>query len=235
MEKNILFLCCLLACASLSWAQVREQNAPMSLGSYDCLVMDLPATDAETARDIWEKFVKDFDGKTKYDKKTGEVFTDNAVIKDINGNNTIDLYASFRQVGPSVQLSVWFNLGGAYLNSRDHGPAFASGQNVLYRYSREVARHQQQELVKAEKKKAEELHGQLKDLEKEKNGLEKDNEGLAKDIEGYKKKIAEAERQIEANKGKIENNNRARGAKQTEIEQQEQKIKEAEKTLKDFK
>jgi hypothetical protein len=235
MKNLLLSLCLVSAALSAASAQIREQNAPMSQGTNTCLTMDLPAAQADHAREVWEKFAKDFDGKTKYDKKTGEVFTDNAVIKDINGNNTIDLYATFRQVGPDVQLSVWFNLGGAYLNSRDHGQAFASGQNVLYRYSREFARHQQQELVKAEKKKAEELQDQLKGLEREKGGLEKDNEGLLKDIESYKKKIAEAEKQIGDNKGKIDNNDRARRAKQEEIEKQNQKVKDAEKTLEGIK
>lgn len=235
MKKLLLFASLSVLFLSSAWSQVKEQTATMSQGSNNCLIVDLPGAKAEDARSSWEKFSKDFDGKTKFDKKTGEVFTDNAVIKEINGNNTIDIFASFRQVGPDVQLSVWFNLGGAYLNSAEHKLQFASAESIMRRFLISFSKAKQEEVVKVEKKKAEELQDQLKDLVKDKGNIEKDNGSLAKDIEEYKKKIAEAEKRIEENKKKLEENLNNQRVKQDEVDKQVQKVKAEEKTLEEIK
>ena len=138
MKKQILFAVLFAAGTTWAFAQtavVKEGNNSMSLGSYNSLSVDLPGTETKEVEKAWDKFLDDYKGKTKKDKKTGEIFTDNAVIKPW-GNNTVDIYA---KVTPSSsgkgalgnKLDVWFDLGGAYLGSSSHQDKYKYAEKML--------------------------------------------------------------------------------------------------------
>lgn len=223
-----------LAVSLISNAQIKEGNQSMSQGSNNALTIELIGTDAKNVSKSFEGFLKKYKGKTKFDKKTGEMFSDNALITELNGNNTTDVYAKFSQSGTNVIMTVWFDLGGAYLSSQMHAQQYPAAEKMLYAFAITVSRGLVEEELKKEQKKQKELEDQHKDLVKDQKNFEKDIENLKKDIENYKRKIAEAEQNIETTKNKIQETVKAQGSKMTEVDGQKEVVKAVEKKLKDL-
>lgn len=184
---------------------VREGERTMSQGSKNALTIDLPKTSAKFAEKLWKDYAKQFKGDTKKDKKSEEWFTDNAMIADIGGTNTVDMYAKFSESGETTTLGLWIDLGGAYVASKDFTEKYAAAEKILS----DFALHVEKEHTKIQ---LDEQNDALKKLEKQQRNLEKENTGLHDDIENWKKKIAKAEDDIKTNeknqadtKEKIEN------------------------------
>ena len=83
--KTIVFTLILLsvACTTM-FAQddfefkVLEENRTMTKGSANALVVNLPNTSYKEVNKLWSKYLKNFKGKIKYDRKAQEYFSDNA-------------------------------------------------------------------------------------------------------------------------------------------------------------
>ena len=190
----------------------------MSQGKNNALTILLKRTDKKEIEKNLEKFLKkNYDGKTKRNKKSGEIFSDNSKI-DKMSSNTVDIYAIVDEAGEDTQLTVWFDLGGAYLSSAIHTDRFPAGEKVLNDFALTVSKAQVEEELKSQKKSLGKLEGDLKDLEK-------DEKKLHKDIKEWEEKIAKAKKEIEekqlAQKNKVK-----------EIETQKQVVKDVETTLK---
>ena len=187
-------------------------------GKNNALTILLKRTDKKEIEKNLEKFLKkNYDGKTKRNKKSGEIFSDNSKI-DKMSSNTVDIYAIVDEAGEDTQLTVWFDLGGAYLSSAIHTDRFPAGEKVLNDFALTVSKAQVEEELKSQKKSLGKLEGDLKDLEK-------DEKKLHKDIKEWEEKIAKAKKEIEekqlAQKNKVK-----------EIETQKQVVKDVETTLK---
>jgi hypothetical protein len=89
----------------------------MSLGVNNCLQVYVPGTKTDELADEFSKFMKNYNAKGS--SKKGEYFYDNAEIKQF-GNNQVDMYVTTEQKAGGAELNVFFDLGGAYLNSVDH-------------------------------------------------------------------------------------------------------------------
>ena len=116
--KKVLFLVFGIAFTLSVSAQIsfNEDTVKMSKGENNAFIMELPTDDSKMIKADWVKYMKGFKGKkTKLNKKTGEYFSDNANIKYLS-DNTIDVFAKVK----GNTLTVWYNLGGAYLNSEMH-------------------------------------------------------------------------------------------------------------------
>lgn len=201
-----------------TYAQVTETSRSMSQGKNNALTILLKRTDKKEIEKNLEKFLKkNYDGKTKRNKKSGEIFSDNSKI-DKMSSNTVDIYAIVDEAGEDTQLTVWFDLGGAYLSSAIHTDRFPAGEKVLNDFALTVSKAQVEEELKSQKKSLGKLEGDLKDLEK-------DEKKLHKDIKEWEEKIAKAKKEIEekqlAQKNKVK-----------EIETQKQVVKDVETTLK---
>lgn len=194
MRKAILllFLFVFVACV-FATAQVRESRRTMSQGSNNAMVLSLPDVEEKFIKKLWQDYIDDFyDVKTKKVRKAKEYLSDNAEIASIGGNTPIDIYAYFEGDQEDVELTVWFDLGGAYLSSTDHPDRYKEAEKMLMRFALEVAK----ESTKLELEDQEDM---LKDLEKYLAKLKKDNDRYHRTIENAQKKIAEAEADIEQN------------------------------------
>jgi len=194
MRKAILllFLFVFVACV-FATAQVRESRRTMSQGSNNAMVLSLPDVEEKFIKKLWQDYIDDFyDVKTKKVRKAKEYLSDNAEIASIGGNTPIDIYAYFEGDQEDVELTVWFDLGGAYLSSTDHPDRYKEAEKMLMRFALEVAK----ESTKLELEDQEDM---LKDLEKDLAKLKKDNDRYHRTIENAQKKIAEAEADIEQN------------------------------------
>ncbi len=195
--------------------KVEETSYSFSTGKQNALSVIVYNADEDAVKKIWAKKMKGY--KAKVSKKKGEIFADNALIKDMS-DNTVDIYARTEPTKDgNVILYVAFNLGGAYLNSSDHPDMYKKATKIMERFSKDISI----EILKDEIKEQEKI---LKKQVNEKEDLEKRNEKLKKDIENYKEKIKKAEKEIEDNKKKKEE-------KIKEIEEQQKKVEDLKNKL----
>ena len=197
MKKSMLTVALVAISTVAALAQkVTESAVAMSQGTNNAFSVKLPGTDKKEVEKAWQKYVKEYGGKQKFDKKADESQVNNATIKKINGDNTIDIYAKVTADSKiDNTLTVWYNLGGAYLSSQMHGEKVKEAQTMLSEFAMNVSRTMIEEQLKEEEKKLKKEDTKLKDLEKDKKGLEGD-------IESCKKKIAKAEADIKENEAK---------------------------------
>ncbi len=175
-----------------SQSLISETEKVMSQGTKNSLSVNLSKTNAKFAEKIWKDFIKQYKGDYKRDKKNDEYFLDNAMIAGIGGGNTVDMYMKFNETNDNTTATLWIDLGGAYVNSKDFKDKYSEAEKMMFNYAITVSKEQT-------KLQLEEQQKTLKKLESDQKSLEKKNAGLLTDIEDYKKKIAKAEEDIKTN------------------------------------
>jgi hypothetical protein len=217
MKKNILTLF-LISLAVLAFGQktkVKESVIKIGEGKNNALIVNITGADENEVAKAWKDKMKSSGAKVSGKKS---LFADDATILSIS-SNTMDIYSEISGKGEYVELAVGFDLGGAYLNSKEHASGYKAAEKMLYDFAVGQAKEAINKEISAQE-------GLIKDLEKDQSKLEKDNEKLASDIEDYKKRIEDAEKDIENNKTEIEN-------KIKELETQNESLKNLEKKLND--
>jgi len=193
--------------------KVSESIEKIGDGKNNCLVVTIAGASEDDVAKAWKDKMKDTGGKVSGKK---EMFVDDASLPSIS-SNTVDVYSVINEKGGDVVFMVGFNLGGAYLNSKEHASGYKVAEKMIYDFAVEQTKLAVQNKIDEQKNL---IAKTTKDVE----GLTKDNEKLAKDIEDYKKRIEEAEKNIESNKSSIVNGNQ-------NIEDQNKALKELEKKL----
>ena len=233
MKKLILPLMLLLGMTSNAVlaqveATMKEEMRAMSEGNFNCIVMAFPATSADKVGDVWDKFIKDYKGKTKYDRKMKEYFTDNATIKGMS-DNTVDVYAKVEDRGEAgSEIAIWYNLGVTYLSKKDFPTQFAVAEEMLNKFTKRLNAALLEELLKAEEKALKGMEGDLKDLVKE-------EEKRKKDIEDYKETIKKMEESIKKAEEDVKAKLEEQGGKKKEIDDQTKKITELKQKISTMK
>jgi len=183
-------ICFLFLAFGTANAQITEGSKSMSQGMKNALVLELPGVEDAFVEKLWKKYIKPSGGKTK--KNRSEWFTDDASLASVGGSNTVDIYMSPEELGPDINMNVWFDLGGAFLNSEEHPNRYVEAEKYLMRFA----------LFMAKEKTQLELESQEKTMGKTENllkRLERDNERYHRDIEVAKEKIRLSESNIETN------------------------------------
>ncbi len=220
MKRLSFFLLMMASLINLD-AQVYEQYKTMSQGDRNALTMTLPQNKEKFVGTLWSAYLKEFYGtKTKLNKKTGEWFSDNVDMPAIGLGNTVDVYASVEQINDDVRLSVWFDLGGAYLTLREHYDRYPEAEKLMMRFALQVAQKSTEQQLGSEEKK-------LKDLENELKKLQNTNERYLKDIERARETIRKAEEGIAKN-------DKDQATTQEKIEQQKKAIEAVRRKLNDL-
>lgn len=222
MKRISLYILTLLFLFSYTLqAQISSDRKTMSEGVYEALVIQIPGLNKKITSKLWTDFIKDFySSRSKYNRKTKEYFTDDADIAGIGQGNTIDIYTSIEEKSDGSELSMWVDLGGAFLSRSEHGDRYVEAEKMLIRFGLEGAK--------------EKIRLDIEDQEKMLKGLGRDLEKLAtakeryeSDIEKAKKMIAEAEQGITDNAVLQESKNK-------EIKTQEDLIETTKKKLNDL-
>lgn len=190
--KQLFFLLAITFCYSTVFGQSKEGLRMMSEGNQNSFTTSFETGSAKDMSDLWAKYMKKYKGKTKKIKKSDEYFTNDAMIKDMS-SNTVDVYSTFIQNGDYVDMVVWMDLGGAYLNSEDHPDAMPTFKKMMDEFGVMVKKVSIEDQLKDEE-------NILKKMNNEMDGLVKDKENLESDIAKYEKKIEEAKQKIEENK-----------------------------------
>lgn len=229
--KNLSILTIALFSTICTYAQIQAKgvmNLPnieesakfMSKGENAAFIINLEGISKKDAENEWKNFTKSLKEKAKQDRKSKEWLSDDAKISRIS-DNTIDIYADINsEQSESSSVAVWFDLGGAFINSVTHTEQANEAKKVLQNFIIEVYQHQAEDFLKAEEKT---LGGFEKDLKK----LEKDKKDYLKKIEDAKATIAKMEKNIEVNENDQKN-------KVEEIGAQKQAVNKAAEHVKDF-
>ena len=219
--KNFQTTLFLLFCVSLLTNSLNAQVIPtidkaekmMSMGAKSAFTVKYEGTDVKTVENQWEKVMKSYKGKVKKNKAK-ELFADDVKMKDLS-TNTVDVYATVAkdETGNNTILSVWYDLGGAFLNETDHPSQTVAVKNMLDQTSLRVGAVRAEDVLDEEE-------DNLKNMNKELEKMVKEKEDGLKDIEEAKALIAKTE-------AMIEENDKAQVDKKAEIKGQEKTLEEA--------
>ena len=224
--KKYALLVALLCMVTTIFAQVTEKGLPMSQGTSNALVIDIPMSNKKDVEKAWEKYMKSFKGKTKKDKKQDEIFTDNAKMENIS-NNTVDVYTKVIENGEDTQLRAWFDLGGAFLSEETHVDRYPAAVLILDQFALSIKQTNIEEELKMENKNLDKRQKEFKNLEKDKEKLENNIVKYEKEIEELKEKIVQA-------KADIEQNIKDQEVKTNEVNMQKEVVEKVEKKLKNL-
>jgi molecular chaperone DnaK (HSP70) len=197
--------------------RVKEVTMSTSKGSQNSLSIEIPHVEESYFQGELKNFLKDW-GKCKENK--GEYSVILGEWKDY-GKKTFDVYARY-ETNKYASLNVFFSidLGGAFLNSKDHSTQFELFQKSIESFGRNCASNFINDQLDKENKT-------LKILEKEQKNLEEEKIEMEQEIEEFKAKIEENKAKIEQNKLKQEKQSEA-------IKEQALKIQEVNKKKKDI-
>ncbi|MEZ4922299.1 MAG: hypothetical protein R2780_03935 [Crocinitomicaceae bacterium] len=190
MKKLFTLVLCCFSLASFSQVLIKETNVNIE-GAKNGFEIEIPYADKKTV----EKELKDLfkSWKGSYSEKKDVMKADDCIDKNM-GENTFDVYGTVVQNGEEgSKVLVAIDLGGAYLNSKDHSNQFKVMEQELKTWGIKTATVYVEEMEKKEEKV-------LDDKKKELEDLEKDQKKKEEEIEDYKKRIEENEKAIEQSK-----------------------------------
>ncbi len=204
-------------------AVVKQETKVMSQGVKNALVVEIVNAKPDFVEDKWKGLMDSYKAKPKWNRKEKEFFSDNAQITEINGNNPVDVYAKIEESGTmNTLLTVWFDLGGAYLNSADNKEKYAFGEKMVVQFAKDVA-------ISATQKEIDEQEKQFKKMDSKLKNLVKDKEDLLKDIENYKAKIKRAEEDIIKNEQNQKDQQKTLDTQRETIKNTQKKLEEVSK------
>lgn len=197
---------------------VKEEMVAIDGMSRNSLTVMIKDATTDNVKKAWKKQLKDLKGKVN-DKTI--IFGDDCQAKSM-GDNTFDVYSVVEEAtDEGVKLVAAFDLGGAYLSTKDHPEKYPAAEAIVKGFAVDQAK----EAVKTEIATAEKI---MKGFEKDLSDLEKDKKKLEKDIEDYEQKIVEAKEAIGKNVA-------AQANKKTEIEGLKATIGDLDKKMKAIK
>jgi hypothetical protein len=216
MKNNLkvsLFTAALLFTFAATNAQsqftTNEVRQFMSKGEQNGIEIILNGTKPDDAKDAIEKWGKKMKAKIVRDKKSPEIFIDNAQMPTVSAN-VVDMYAVVTPVDNGSKVTIYTDLGGAFVSSAAYGTQYAGLDASLKKFAKDQAVVVVEEQQKAEEKILKTLTGNLKDL--------------TKDKEDYLKDIEKAKALIQQREQDIIKNDADQAAKQQQISIQQQII-----------
>tara|TARA_B100001059_G_scaffold234514_1_gene277312 strand:- start:2096 stop:2758 length:663 start_codon:yes stop_codon:yes gene_type:complete len=214
----VLFLFLSVNCLAQS-IEVKESNSDFSVApNVNALVVEIPYVSQDFVEGKIKKLFKSL-GKHKESKKEHVALM--VEMKEF-GKMPFNAYAvSSVSSNKLVSVRFGFDLGGAYLNSKDHPEKYKVIEKIIEDFSSKAVKSWVEDIVRDENKR-------LNSLEKDQKDLVKRKENLEKEIKDFEKKIAD-------NKNEIKGNLESQSVKKNEIETQKKKVELVEKQLKSLR
>ena len=214
----ILFLFCSIDSMSQS-IKVKESKSDFSVAqNVNALVVEIPYVSQDFVEGKIKKLFKGL-GKHKESKK--EHIALMVELKDL-GKIPFNAYAvSSLSSDDAVSVRFGFDLGGAYLSSKDHPEKYKVIEKIIEDFASKTVKSWVEDIVRDENKR-------LNSLEKEQKDLVKRKEHLENEIKDFEKKIID-------NKNSIKENLENQSTKKNEIETQKKQVELVEKQLKSLR
>ncbi len=199
--------------------KVKESNSDFSIAqNVNALVVEIPYVSQDFVEGKIKKLFKGF-GKHKESKKEHVALM--VELKDF-GKMPFNAYGvSSVSNNDMVSVRFGFDLGGAFLNSKDHPEKYKVIEKIIEDFASKSVKTWVEGIVRDENKR-------LSNLEKDQKDLVKRKEHLEKEIKDFEKKITD-------NKNSIKENLESQSAKKTEIETQVKQVELVEKQLKSLR
>ena len=208
---KILFLSLGILISQIVLAQdqitVNEKSLQYSGGVQNAMTVIIPEADSKTVEKNWKKELSDWNGKMT--EKKGEYFFDNCQLKDF-GSDYFDVYTTVMQEGLGVRINLWIDLGGAFMNSKDHAVAYNLFSVRLKNFAVDAAKEFVQEQL-------DDANKTLSDLNTQQNDLVKENGNL-------KKQISDCEASIKQANADLVTNDKDQASKKDQIANQQKVI-----------
>tara|TARA_B100001287_G_C22686052_1_gene533705 strand:+ start:6753 stop:7415 length:663 start_codon:yes stop_codon:yes gene_type:complete len=220
MNSRYLFLILLFPLNCLSQSlKVKESNSNFSgAQNVNSLIVEIPYVSQDFVDGKIKKLFKGF-GKHKESKKEHVAMM--VELKDF-GKMPFNIYAvSTKSNDEFISVRFGFDLGGAYLNSKDHPEKYKLIEKIIEDFASTTVKLYVENVVRDENKR-------LNNLEKEQKDLVKRKESLEKEIKDFEKKIAD-------NKNSIKENLEMQSVNKTEIEKQKKQVELVEQQLRSLR
>lgn len=180
----------------------------MSKGEQNGIEIILNGSKPDDAKDAVEKFAKkNLKAKVSRDKKSPEIFIDNANIPTVSAN-TVDIYVIITPIDNGSKATFFTDLGGAFVSSAAYASQYAGLEATIKKYAKDLAIDVVEDQIKSEEKILKSLNGDLK--------------SFVKDKDGYIKDIEKAKETIQKREADITKNDADQAAKQQQISLQQQ-------------
>ena len=193
--------------------KVSESIEKIGDGKNNCLVVTIVGANKDDVAKAWKEQMKSTGGKIS---GKSEIFIDDASLPAIS-SNTIDIYTIVSDSKDDVILKVGFNLGGAYLNSKDHPAGYKAAEKLIYDFAVSQAKAAVNKMISS---KNDEISKATKNID----GYNKSNSKLEKDIKDYEKRIESAKKDIEKNNADLEKENSLLDKLNKELKELEKKL-----------
>jgi molecular chaperone DnaK (HSP70) len=197
---------------------VSEKSVGYESGNHNAFTVVVYECSVKDIEKHWKKEMKDM--KANVSSKKNEMKGDDARVKDM-GENTFDIYAITKETDNGIELSVAYDLGGAFLSSSQHSDQSKVIKEIMYNFAVKSTKEGIRGILKKEE-------GVQQHLEKEHENLVKSKEKLEKDIENWEKDIEKAKKDIEQNKKDQESKNKEIDDQKKVVEE----VKSKEKAVK---
>lgn len=206
MKKFILVttMMSLFFMAQAQSVKVSEGTKSMREGSFNAFNVNLEGVSSKDAIKNWESFVKDYDAKTKKDKKQDLYVSENVQIPSI-GKNPVDLYAMFSGDKSDTEVSIWFDTGSGYVNSIDMESQSEAANAIVTEFAMRALKESAINMEEEEKKIAKDLDGDLKKMQDKEDDLRKEISKAQENILKWEKELAQNEDDMAAKKKAIRN------------------------------
>ena len=189
--------------------ETKEVRKSMSKGNQPGIQIIIPHISEDHLEDAIKKVTKKYKGDKEKIKRTNEIYLDDSLIKEIS-ENTIDIHQIIEKEGTGLRYTVFFNLGGAFLESKLNAQKFAHAEDIVNRIALKASEIRIDDLLKEEQDK-------LEDLVDDQEDLVKDKEDATEDIQKAKDLIAKKEKEIQ-------DNIKLQSTKTIEIDKQRKKV-----------
>jgi hypothetical protein len=175
---------------------VTEKSSSMSLGIYNAYSVQIQNYQLSDAMSDFKKWCKNSNA-AKTSTTKNEFYAERAFIKDLNGNNTVNVYATFAQdKGQPVTMNIFFNLGAGWVSTSQFPDQSAVARKWVRDFAISEARSYMKSIVTGETKKLNNLNDDLSDLKT-------DMKNRNSDIQNYLQKIVAAKNQIASDSASI--------------------------------
>jgi len=196
LKQNMLVLALLTFSFGMALGQpFAEGERSMSKGVHNSFLVDFQIGEADDIADLWVDYQKDFDARKPKKNDAGEYFGDNAEIEAISAN-TIDIYSTVKskKPAPGAIVTIWFDLGGAYLSSATHPDRMEGARTWLEGFRNFVMKEYAEEALEAEEDKLKDMEKALKDTRKTEEDIAEDIKDLEAELAELKKKLGSAQK-----------------------------------------
>ena len=123
-------------CFSTTFSQykigVSEKSVGFESGNHNAFTVIVYECSSKDVEKHWKKEMKDM--KANVSSKKNEMKGDDAKIKDM-GENTFDIYAITNETDNGIELSVAYDLGGAFLSSGQHAEQSKIIKDLMYDFA----------------------------------------------------------------------------------------------------